>query len=95
MFENIVVNKKHKDIKKGSSGMCYENYANRIVSLANFDYFQKPPAEFKEVARLTVDKGDIQKETSLKTEFSQFNDKRFYFSNGVTSLHLFYPLLKE
>ena len=75
--------------------MCFENYVNRIISLTNFDYFQKPPAEYKEVARLTVDKDEMQKKTLLKTKFSQFNDKRFYFSNGVISLPLFHPLLKR
>ena len=59
MFENNLVNKKQRSIKKGSSGMSFENYASRIVSLANFDYFQKPPAEHKEVARLTVDKDEM------------------------------------
>ena len=95
MLVNNVVNKKHKGIKKGSSGMCFENYASRIVSLANIDYFQKPPAEYKEVTRLTVDKGEMQKKTSLKTKCSQFNDKRFYSSNKVTSLPLFHLLFKE
>ena len=80
MFENNLVIKKHK----GSSGMCFENNTSRIVSLANFDYFQKPPAEYKEVARLTLDKGKMQKKTSLKTKCSQFNDKRFYFSDLTT-----------
>ena len=51
--------------------------------------------DYKEVARLTVDQGEMQKKTLLKTKFSQFNDKRFYFSNGATSLPLFHPLLKD
>ena len=59
MFENNLVNKKQRGIKKGSSGMSFENYASRIVSLVNFHYFQKPPAEYKEVARLTVDKSEM------------------------------------
>ena len=37
----------------------------------------------------------MQKKTSLKTKFSQFNDKIFYFSNGITSLPLSHPYLKE
>ena len=37
----------------------------------------------------------MQKKTSLKTKFSQFNDKNFYFSNGITSLPLSHPYLKE
>ena len=34
--------------------MNFENYANRLVSLTNFDAFEKPPADFKEVSWLTV-----------------------------------------
>ena len=37
LFENSQINKKHKGIKKGSSGMNFENYADRIVLLTNFD----------------------------------------------------------
>ena len=84
MFENNLDNKKHKGIKKSSSGMCFENNTIRIVSLTNFDYFQKPRAEYKEVARLTLGKGKMQKKTTLKTKCSQFNDKRLYFSNLTT-----------
>ena len=75
--------------------MCFKNFAVRIVSITNLDHFQKPAAEHKEVGRLTVNRGEVQKETSLKNKFSQFNDKRFYFSNGVTSLRLFHSLLKD
>ena len=31
----------------------------------------------------------------MKTKFSQFNDKRFYFSDGITSLPLSHPYLKK
>ena len=43
--------------------MNFENYANRIVSLTNFNFFKKLPAEYKEVLRLTVDQGEMQKRT--------------------------------
>ena len=95
LFENSCVNKKHKGIKKGSSGMNFENYAERLVSSANFDTFEKPPANYKEVPRLTVFQGKMQKKTVSKTKFSQFNDKRFYFFDGITSLPLSHPYLKE
>ena len=72
--------------------MNFENYANRIVSLTNFDFFEKPPAEYKEVSSLTVDRGKMQKETLLKTKFFQFNDKKFYFFDGITSLPVSHPL---
>ena len=95
LFENSKINKKHQGIKKGSSEINFENYASRIVSLTNFDLFEKPPAKYKEVSRLTVHQGEMQKRTSVKTNFSQFNEKRFYFSSGITSLPLFHPCLKK
>ena len=75
--------------------MNFENYASRIVSLTNFVFFEKPPDEYKEVSRLIVDKGEMQKKTSLKTNFSKFNGKRNYFSDGITSLPISHLLLKE
>ena len=35
IFKNSKSNKKHKGIKKGSSGMDFENFVNRIESLVN------------------------------------------------------------
>ena len=95
LFENNKVNKKHKGIRKGSSGLNYESCVSRLVSLTNFDTFGKPSSEYKEVSRLTVHQIEMQKKTSLKTKFPQFNDKRFYFSHGTTSLLLSHPYLKE
>ena len=33
--------------------MDFENFTNRIKSLVNFDTFEKPPAEYKQVSRVT------------------------------------------
>ena len=55
-FHDYSINKKHKGIKKGSRGMEYHNYANRIKSLTNFNTFQKPFSNYKEVARFVVKK---------------------------------------
>ena len=44
MFEDRDVNKKHKGMNKGSGSMGFENFANRINSLTNFDTFKKSPA---------------------------------------------------
>ena len=87
--------KKHKEIKEGLSGMNFKNYASRIIFQTNFDIFEKPPAGCKEVSRLIVHQGGMKKRTSVKTKFSQFNDKRFYFSNRITSLPLSHSCLKE
>ena len=75
--------------------MNFENYGERLVSLTNFDTFEKPPADCKEVSRLTVFQDNTQKKTVTKTKFSQFRDKRFYFSGGITLLPLSHPYLKD
>ena len=66
---------------------------NRIKSLINFETFQKPPSEYKEVARFVVKKGDMVKATVTKTKFSQLDGKRFYFPNGKLSLPYGHPSL--
>ena len=75
--------------------MNFENYGERLVSLTNFDTFEKPPADYKEVSPLTVFQDNTQKKTVTKTKFSQFRDKRFYFSGGITLLPLSHPYLKD
>ena len=94
-LKNQKANKKHKGIKKGSYGMEFNNFAGRIKSLVNFDTFQKPPAEYKEVSLFTVIQGEMRKNTVQKTKFSQLNDKRFCFPNGIVSLPYGYQNLKE
>ena len=44
---------------------------------------------------MTYSEGEMQKKTCIKTKFSQFSEKRFYFSNGITSLPLSHPYLEE
>ena len=75
--------------------MEFHNFAGRIKSLVNFDTFQKPPAEYKEVSRFTICQGEMVKKTVTKTKFSQLNDKRFYFPDGVVSLPYGHHNLKE
>ena len=76
--------------------MEFVNFSKRINSLVNFDMFEKPPSEYKQVSRLTVDKGKmVKKKTVTKTKFSQLNDKRFYFPNGVHPLPFSHQNLKE
>ena len=44
--------------------------------------------------RLIVSQGEMQKKTITKTKSLKFNDKRFYFSDEITSLPLSHPYLK-
>ena len=94
-FESDNVNKKHKGIKKGSAGMEYENYAERIKPIVDFETYEKPKADLKEVARISVKKGEMTTHKITKTKFSQLNDKRFYFPNGVISIPFGHFSLKE
>ena len=94
-FKSTNVNKKHKGIKKGSLGMEYENYAERIKPLYDFVSFEKPKANMKSLIRISVKKGEITAHKIIKTKFSQINDKRFYFPNAVLSLSFGHTALKE
>ena len=75
--------------------MKFSNYANRIKSLVNFDNFEKPSSEYKNVARFTVKKGDMVKTVVNKTICSQLNDKRFYFPDDILSLPYDHQILSE
>ena len=75
--------------------MGSENFSNRIKSLVNFDTFEKPPAEYKEVSRISMFQGEMVKKTVVKTKFSELNNKRFYFPNGIVSLPFGHKNLKE
>ena len=66
MFEGRNIKKKHKGIKKGSSGLAFENFLDRINSLINFDMFKKILADFEEVSRLTVLDGQMQNKKKNK-----------------------------
>ena len=47
LFKDKNINKKHKGIKKGPSGLGFENFAKTIGSLVNFDAIEKPPCDTK------------------------------------------------
>ena len=83
LFESKYLNKTSKGIKKGLSVLSSENFSKRIGSLVNFDTFKKPPHDTKQISRLTVIAGEMVKSTVTKNKFSQLNDKKFYFSDGV------------
>ena len=75
-FKSELVNKKHKGIKKGSIGMEFKNYAERIEPIKEFDKFQKSKNNSKDVVRISLKKG----------EMLTHKIKRFYFPNCVVSV---------
>ena len=46
-FKSENINKRHKGIKKGSVGMDYKNFAERIKPLFNFDTYVKLKTDTK------------------------------------------------
>ena len=66
--------------------MEYNNYAERIKPLFDFDTYKMPKPNFKNVVRISVKKREMTKHTLKNNTFSQLNDKRFYFLNGIISL---------
>ena len=94
-FKSENINKKHKGVKKGSSAMEYENYAERIKPLYEFDSFKKSKKDMKKVVRISVKKGEMTSHQIVKSKFSQLNDKRFYFPNSTISLPYGHQALDE
>lgn len=80
LFENSFLSKENKGTKKASPGISFENYADRLVSLTNFDTFEKPPANYKDVSRLTDFQGEMQKKKRpQKLKFHNLLIKDFVF----------------
>ena len=54
-----------------------------------------PKADVKNVVRISVKKGEMTMYMIQKNKFSQLNEKRFYFSNGIICLPFEHFLLDE
>ena len=76
-----------KKLKKDWLVIDYENYAERIKPLFELD--------MKDDVRISVKKGKMTAYKIRKTKFSQLNDKRIYFPNGIVSLPFGHLSLKE
>ena len=75
--------------------MNYENYAERIKPLYDFDTYKKSKADSKNLVRISVKKGEVTTYTKKKNKFSQLNDKRFYFPSGIISLPFGHKYVEE
>ena len=78
--------------------MDFENYAERIKPLYDFQLYKKPKVNNKNIVRISVKKGKMTTHTIKKKNFSQLNDKRFYFPNGIISLpfgHIYSEEIEE
>ena len=94
-FENFSCNEKLARSIKGTPGMNFENFAKRITTANQIENFDNPKNKYCEQQRCSIQGREMTKTAVMKTKFSQTNDKRFYFLNGITSLPVSHPLLKD
>ena len=97
-FIDSSYNKKHKGLSKNVKGMDFESYVNRLSDLT--EYFDNlvispNPVQRIEQKRFQIKNESMQMQTIQKVQFGQLNDKRFYFSNGLTSLPFGHPYLES
>ena len=93
-FKNKTINKKHKGVRKGTRGMMFENYANRIKRL-RYDLNVPQNVESVKQKRFEVRNNDMKMTTVNKVKFARLNDKRYYFSDGIVSLPFGHALLEK
>ena len=93
-FKNKDTNKKHKGVRKGTRGMLFENYANRIKRL-RYGLNILPSCEFVKQKRFEVRNTEMKMTSVNKVKFARLNDKRYYFSDGIVSLPFGHILLEK
>ena len=93
-FKNKDINKKHKGVRKGTRGMLFENYANRIKRLRS-DLNISPSCEFVTQKRFEIRNTEMKMKPITKVKFARLNDKRYYFSDGIVSLPFGHVLLQK
>ena len=88
-FVDATDNKKHKGLHKSTTGMDFDSYSSRLSDLTEYytEFLTKPnPVKRIEQKRFQIVNESMQMKTVSKVQFGQLNDKRFYFSNGISSL---------
>ena len=96
-FKTKDINKKHKGVRKGTRGMMFENYANRIKRL-RYDLNISQPVENIKQKRFEIRNTEMKMTTVNKVKFARLNDKRYYFSDGIVSLpfgHIFLEKVRQ
>ena len=96
-FEDTADNKKHKGLPKSTPGMDFDSYSAGLSDLTEYySEFLTKPNLVKQIdqKRFQIIDESMQMKSVSKVKFGQLNDKRFYFSNGITSLPYGHPSLE-
>ena len=94
-FLSEKVNKKHKGLKKGSSGMDIQNFGKRINSVRDIDNFGQLPQENLSQFRFVIKNNKMNLQEVNKSRFAQANDERYYFADIITLLPFSHPNFLE
>ena len=90
--------KKNKGLHKSTPGMDFDSYSSRLSDLSEYytEFLTKPNSVNRiEQKRFQIVDESMQMKTLSKVQFGQLNDKRFYFSNGITSPPYGHPSLER
>ena len=94
IFKNKDLNKKHKGIKKNTRGMNFERFASRIMDVREYTNSQRKARSLKQT-RFQLKNTDMRMLEQYKTQFDALNDKRYFLTDGITSLPFGHFLLAE
>ena len=97
VFKNKSINKKHKDVKKSTPGMNFEAFAVRIMDIREYSFAEKLPKSIKQ-KRFQISHTNMQMTSVCRKQFASLNDKRYYLTDGVTSLtygHFLFAEIRE
>ena len=74
--------------------MNFEAFAGRIMDIREYSYVEKLPKTITQ-KRFQIKNTMMQMTTVRRKQFAGLNDKRFYLSDGITSLPYGHFLLSE
>ena len=76
--------------------MDFDSYSFRLSDLTEYhtEFLPNPVNRFEQ-KRFQIVNESMQMKTVSKVQFDQLNDKRFYFSNGITSVPYGHPSLEK
>ena len=74
--------------------MNFEAFASRIMDLKEYSYAEKLPRTIKQ-KRFQIKNTSMQMESVTRKQFAGLNNKRFYFTDGITCLPFGLFLLAE
>ena len=77
--------------------MSFEAFAARIMDIREYSFAEKLPKSIKQ-KRFRISHTNMQMKSVCRKQFASLNDKRYYLTDGVTSLtygHFLFAEIRE